>query len=469
MIFTEQKPNGTPIDAAENKAVIRRDIFRLAWPVTVENILQMTVGLVAMAMVGRLGATSIAAVGLVNRFTQLIWALFAAIGTGATVLIAQSTGAGDQEESRRIARSGLWMALIFMSFTALPVFFFARQALMVFNPQLDLLAVAASYFQVSIWSVPFMVITMLTASILRGMGNTRTPMLIAFGANVINAACQYILIFGLGPVPAMGLNGSALAIVIAQGCGALVSICVLLRAFYPIPFFAAVKRPGMSRKVLTVGIPAAAEHLCWQVAAFILTRLIVGLGNIPMAAHQLGLQAEAISYMPSAGLGIATTALIGQSLGAGRPELAKKYASELVRWAIVITAMAAAVLLFLPKQFLSLLTNDKEVIELAAVYLMLMGLGQSPQNIASVFNGALRGAGDTRTPMYIALAGLWFIRIPLALILSKPFGVKGVWLAITIDLFFRFALSLWRYLPGNWYKKPRLYTHTQEKPAKAAN
>ena len=124
----------------------------------------------------------------------------------------------------------------------------------------------------------------------------------------------------------------------------------------------------------------------------------------------------------------------------------------------MITALAASVLLFLPKQFLSLLTTDREVIELAAVYLMLMGLGQSPQNIASVFNGALRGAGDTRTPMYIALAGLWFIRIPLAMVLSKPFGVKGVWLAITVDLFFRFSLSLWRYLPGNWYKKPRLYT-----------
>ncbi len=458
MTLTDQKSSDKQNGAAENMTVIRRDIFRLAWPVTVENILQMTVGLVAMAMVGRLGATSIAAVGLVNRFTQLIWALFAAIGTGATVLIAQSTGAGNQEESRRIARSSLWMALIFMSATTLPVYLFARQALMVFNPQPDLLAVATSYFRISIWSVPFMVITMLTASILRGMGNTRTPMLIALGANVINAACQYVLIFGLGSIPAMGLNGSALAIVIAQACGALVSIGVLFRAFYPLSFLSATKKPGMSRKVLKVGVPAAAEHLCWQVAAFIVTRLIVGLGNIPMAAHQLGLQAEAISYMPSAGLGIATTALIGQSLGAGRPQLAKKYASELVRWAIVITALAASVLLFLPKQFLSLLTTDREVIELAAVYLMLMGLGQSPQNIASVFNGALRGAGDTRTPMYIALAGLWFIRIPLAMVLSKPFGVKGVWLAITVDLFFRFSLSLWRYLPGNWYKKPRLYT-----------
>lgn len=435
-------------------ANIRRTVLRLVWPVTVENILQMAVGLVAMAMVGRLGATAIASVGLVNRLTQMIWALYTAIGTGTTVWIARSVGAGELSGARRVARSALWLSLGFIAVTVFPVWAFSHRVLTIFGPQPDLLASSAGYLRIFIWNVPFMVITMLTGSVLRGKGDTRTPMMITLGVNVLNAGLQYALIFGRAGFRPMGLNGSALAVVIAQAAGAVFSALALSRAFTPHILLGDTRRPARSGSILKIGIPAAFESVIWQVAAFILTGVIVRLGRVEIAAHQLGLQAEAISYMPAAGFTIAATAVVGQSLGARSSELAQRYIRELLRWAVAFTVFAAAILLFLPKPFLSLLTTDRAVINLAAIYLMLMGAGQSPQNIASVFNGALRGAGDTVTPMAIALIGLWLIRVPAALLLAPRMGVVGVWLAITLDLFIRFGLSLWRFLQGRWHRLP---------------
>lgn len=416
----------------------------MVWPATMESVLQFTVGIVATAMVGRLGATAIGAVGLSQRLLQTVWALSQAVTVGATVLVAHAYGGGRPDAAQQTARQSLLVAAIgIAAFTAV-VLASPRTLLRVFHPTADVLDVAVDYLRLVAWGMPFTMLTLVIGSVMRGTGDTRTPLVIAVLVNAVNVVGNYLLIFGRLGFPALGVRGSAAATLIAQATGLLVAAYLL---FTPGPRFSLKLltswRPDWAefRRILAVGVPTAAESMAWQLAAIILTMIIVSFGTVALAAHTLGIQAEGLSYMPAAGFAIASTTLVGQSLGARNPALARRYTAEIVRWAVSMTVITAAILVFLPSAVMGLLTNDPAVIALGARYLVLMGLAQLPQQVGGVLNGALRGSGDTRSPMLIAFVGLWLVRLPLAILLGRHagLGIIGVWVAMTVDLFVRYA------------------------------
>jgi putative MATE family efflux protein len=208
--------------------------------------------------------------------------------------------------------------------------------------------------------------------------------------------------------------------------------------------------------ILNVGVPAAMESLYWQLATVVITGIIVQFGEISLAAHQLGLNAESLSYMPSNGFGIAATAFVGQSLGARKPEQARRYIAEILKWGVYLTIVTASMLMFMPGVLMGLLTGDPEVIRLGSIYLRLMALVQLPQIISGVLGGAMRGGGDVRAPMVISGIGIWVFRIPLAFMFTRVLhmNVVGVWVAMTIDLFVRVSLNLYRFRQGKWHSRP---------------
>ena len=433
---------------------LRRNILRIVWPATTESVLQMMVGIVATAMVGHLGAEAIGAVGLSTRVTQIVWAIFSAIGTGATVLIARAVGADDRPAVQRTALQALILAVVLVSVLTGLVVWQAR-ALMVglFRAQYNILDLSRSYLSLVALGMPFMAIMQVAGAIMRGSGNTRTPMAIAFLVNGVNVALTSILIYGRLGLPALGIRGAAMAVIIAQIVGAVLALYCLTRLHGTLTVSAALKyRLDLLevKRVLAIGVPAAVEMIFWQAATIILMRLIVQFGTAELAAHQLGLTAESLSFMPAVGFGIAATALVGQSLGAKRPQQAERYVRELVRLCACLTVFTASLLFFLPELIMGVLTNQPAVIRLGAVYLQLMAFAQLPQQISGVLNGALRGAGDTKAPMVIGGVGLWLVRLPLsyALGIGLGVGITGVWIAMTIDLFVRFGMSAFRYYRG---------------------
>ncbi len=438
------------------QAEIRRRIFSMVWPATVENILQMLVGIVATGMVGKIGAEAVAAVGLSTRVTQLVWCLFSAIGTGATVLIARAFGANDQRSAQRTAEQALLLALGLVGVLTIIIWSKARMWLvLLFNPEKELLESAYVFLRIAVWGMPFMAVMQVVGAIMRGAGNTKTPMQIAFFVNIINVVANYVLIYGIFGSPALGMIGAAIAMLISQSVGAVLAFYAISRPMSVIPLRlrqrvqADIKE---MRRILVIGIPAAFESLFWQFASIIMMGLIVTFGTNALAAHQLGLNAESLSYMPSAGFGIAATAFVGQSLGAGRLDLARRYVKEINKWGIILTVFTGGLLLLVPTQIMSCLTDEAEVIELGAIYLRLMGSVQIPQLIAGILSGAMRGGGDTKAPMYIGGIGIWGIRIPFSFILSQRFGmgIIGVWVAMVMDLVTRFVLTTLRYRGGKW-------------------
>jgi putative MATE family efflux protein len=290
------------------------------------------------------------------------------------------------------------------------------------------------------------------------MGNSKIPMFTTMLMNIVNMLAGYILIFGKLGITPMGVRGAALATVISQAAAAILGLYIIFNRKGVLKGFLNKKLliidKGQIAEVYRVGLPTSMESIFWQLAAIILTRAILTFGETAFAAHQLGLQAESISYMPAAGFGVVATALIGQALGAKDKDLARRYLRQILKWALCITTLGVIVLVGFPKVLMSALTDNKEIIELSSIYLILMGLVQLPQNTTAVLAGAMRGAGFTKVPMMVAGIGLWGVRVPLALLMTYVFKqtIVAIWVVMCVDLLFRFCVCFFYYRSKNIYE-----------------
>lgn len=426
-------------------------------PITIENILETATSLISMAIIGRIDTVSVGAIGLSSRISQMVWALFKGIATGATVLVAQSFGAGNFDRLRNVAQQSLLSSVTLAIILSQLIYSRAAMLLSIFGPSAELMKSSLIYLKTVSAGLPFMVIMLVTAGVLQGMGNAKTPLRISLMMNIVNIVLGYSMVFGKFGFAAMGIRGAAIAMVVAEFVGAAADIYVLfcrggimnrmpVRSFFKVD----VKRIA---EVYRVGIPSSLESVFWQVAAILLTMMMLKYGETAYAAYQLGLQAESISYMPAVGFGVAATTFVGQCLGGGDGRSGRLYMKELIRGSLAVTVVAAAALLLLPRPIMRMLTGDREVINLGAKYLFLMGLVQIPQNISGVLSGALRGAGYTRVPMTVAAAGLWGVRIPGAFIMTRyfNFGITSIWTIFCVDLVFRFVLSIALYRSKDIY------------------
>lgn len=438
---------------------IDKKIFSMILPITIEGTLQMVAGIVMMGMIGRIDVLAVSALGVSLRITQMIWALFKGITTGATVYVSQYFGANERKKMIHVIQQTIISTIMVVVVLQAIVYTQTEKLLTIFNPSQELLKMASIYIKTVSFGLPFLAIMLVVGGVLQGMGNAKTPMMITIIMNIVNIIIGYVLIFGKLGFEPMGITGAAIATAISQFIAAMLGLYVLLsengilhaylnKSFFEVDF-------KQIRDVYKVGLPTSMESIFWQLAAIILTRAILTYGETAFAAHQLGLQAESVSYMPAAGFGIAATAFVGQALGANDKKLAKAYIKQIFKGVIWMTLISTVILIFFPKYLMMLLTDNPEVIRLGAIYLMLMGLVQLPQNIAGVLMGAMRGAGYTNIPMIVAGTGLWGIRVPLTLLVVYFFRlpIVAIWIIISIDMTFRFILNYILYKKRNIYEK----------------
>lgn len=428
--------------------IIRNKILSMILPITLENILQMTAGIVSMAMVGRISPLAVGAIGIGNIIFNIIWAVFKGVATGTSVFVAQSYGASNYHKLKKVSEQAFVSSLIIVIIFQQLLFWNAGTVLKIFDPGPELLANGTMYLKIISWGLLPIAIVLIVAGILQGMGDAKTPMRIAIIMNLINIGFSYVFIFGKLGIKAMGLKGAAFGILIAQFMAAFLGIWVLfgkngvLREMGGKFSFSIELQEILP--IYKMGLPTSFETIFWEMAAILIAKAILSYGEIAYAAYQLGLQAEAISYMPAAGFGIAATTFIGHAIGSKNREEGEKYILQLTKWTSILTLFTGGVLLLFPSQIMRLLTNDKQVIEIGAKYLFVMGLVQLPQNINGVLNGALRGAGYAKTPMLVTVAGLWLIRTPLALLSAYVFDldILFIWISFGLDLVFRFIANL---------------------------
>jgi putative MATE family efflux protein len=434
-------------------SVLRR-VLTLAWPSVLEQSLATLIGLVDTYIVGHLGAAAIAGVGLGGQMLNLSAAFFGAVGVGATALIARHIGAKEPEESNRLAQQAMLVALGIGLLVAVICFVFAPQILLVFGAEAEVVQDGVAWLRIVSPSFVFLGILLVGNATLRGAGDTRTPLIVMAVANVVNVAVAWTFTHGLFGLPNLGVRGSGLGAASGQIAAGLVVIGLLIRGRgplrlglrFPVPDWARIKR------ILNIGLPSGAEQIMMQVAMLTLALVIARFGTAAYAAHQIGLRIAAMAYLPGWGFSVAATTMVGQELGARRPDVARRAAYAAFLCGLVVMSLLGLFLFVFEAPILLAFTDDVGVIEAGATVIRLAALFQPFMAASFIFSGSLRGAGDTRVTMLISLSSIWGLRLVCAYVLGIAFGLGllGAWIGIGIDFVVR-GLLFWRRLEsGRW-------------------
>lgn len=434
----------------------RQRIFSLAWPAVIGNLMYTLTSLVDMMMVGSLGAPALAAVGLGGLIIWVSYGIMASVATGATALVARFTGAAKKREVTEVLSQALILAALFSVFLTFFALRYAEDILLLIGADMEVSGMGGVYLRTVFLATLFIFSAFVAEGALRGAGDTRTPLKIDIVINAFNLALDYLLIYGNFGFPKLGVMGAGIASAISFTIGASLYYWVLLSGRYAVSLREASVGIDLftMRRILRIGVPASVERLVMSGSMTVYTSIIVGFGTAALAAHQVGLRIEALSFMPGIGFAVAATALVGQELGAKKSEKAYSLGWETSKLCAILMSLVGVVLFLFPERFVHLFTRDEEVVALGVIYLRLVAISQPALALTFVLAGGLNGAGDTRWVMYTTIFGLWFFRLPLAYSLgvSLGFGVLGAWIAMIIDIFARSIALGYRFRSKKWMK-----------------
>jgi len=431
--------------ALSDKA-IKKKILSMVIPITAENILQMTAGLVSMAMVVRISTVAIGAIGLSNVIMRLIWTVFKGISIGTTILAAQSYGAGNVKKLARVSVQGILLSTAFAALFLGILLLYSEQVLKVFGAGPEHIANVTLFTKILSFSLPATAAILIVSGIFQGMGDAKTPMLIVGVLNIINVILSYVLIFGAIGLPALGIEGAAIAFTISYSVAALLAFWFLLGKSKGLRgrngLGIRINMPEALR-IMRYGFPSSFETIFWVGSSIFVTRAVLTYGENAYAAYQLGMQAEAVSFMPAMGLAVCATAFIVKSVGSKDMELGKKYYRHLMKYTLMFSTAAGALMLLFPGAIMGALTNSRELIGIGSAFLIVMGLSQIPQNMTGLYNGALRGAGYVNMSLVIITVGIWLVRIPGIFIAAFIFtsDLTWIWVLMGMDLLVRYILA----------------------------
>ncbi len=432
-----------------------KQIFKLAIPAIAEMLLHTLVWTVDTAMVGRLTPADISGVNLGVTIMFTMAHIIGAIGVGATALIARNVGSKDIDRANYIAglsiSLGVILALVvgFLGIAATRPIFIA----IVDDPLV--IKIGIEYTKIVFTGVFFLIPLMISNSILRAAGNTTVPMISALVANTFNIVGDYVLIFGKFGFPQMGAKGAAIATAGAQAVGLLICLYYLLRGKEIVKIkkenlFRLQKEPLKS--LVNLSIPAGIESIMNEGSRLASSFWIAQLGTVAFAANSLAVAAESISFNPGFGFAVAATTLVGQSLGAGDHEAARKIAKRCVLFSSLFMGIVGLAYYAFPFQIMRAFSSDIDTVKLAAICLRIAAFEQIPISVGMVLSGVLKGAGDTKGPFRISLITNLLVRLPL--IFAVVFLIKGhvsyVWIATAIQYVIESSLMIYRYKAGDW-------------------
>lgn len=452
---TERRPLTGTVFAARGRG-IRSILIHMAWPVMAERVSLSLLAAVDALLVGRyVGADGVAAVGIGGL---LLWLpLVGAVGaeTGATALVAREVGAGSPPAAQRSAQAAMLTALLWGVAAALLIAVPAPLLMRLMGAEGDVGPLGANYLRLAAGGVPFLMVMYAANGALRGLGNTILPMLTLLVVNVINLIVAFGLISGVIGVE-LGVAASGIGYAAAGIAGAAVALVMIGHGTgrFRLRLSAASLRPGRAAvgRFLHLALPVALEEFQFIGAFLVYTRIITSAGTDAVAAHTIALRLLDVVIVPGFALGIATTALVGQAMGLGRPELAEDVARA-SRWVglRVMTGMAVVLAAVSPLAA-RLFVRDPAVIATAGELLRIFALGMPAIGLHATVAGALRGAGDVRYPLAATTVTTWLIRIPAAWVFAVTigWGAPGAWIGAVLDNAVRAALILPRFASGRW-------------------
>ena len=413
-------------------------ILDIAIPATIENILQTLVGFIDTLMISKLGLISVTAVGISNNIFAVYLAVIIAVGVGASSLISRYLGAENVSKAKQTAIQSTFLSIIIGIIFGIVTITFSEQILNIMGAEREVVYKALPYFNIVGGATVFVSMLTVFGSILRATGDAKTPMIVNTAVNIINIVLDYILIFGLGPLPAMGVAGTAIGTVVARIIGSLLMLSKIRHTVLSFKFRDMFPRSNY-KALIDLSIPAILERLIMRLGQVVYFGLIVSIGVKTYAAHTIAGNIESFTYMPGYGLTAAASILVGNSFGAGKNKEAYEYGILSMKIGVLIMSIGALILFFGSPWFATWFTDDSEAIGKIIIALRIDAFAQIPVAISLICAGALQGSGDTKSPLYSTAIGMWGIRVLGVYILGIKLGmdIAGVWLSILIDLILR--------------------------------
>lgn len=446
-------------------------ILSMSLPAIIEMALNTLLGLADTIMIGRfIGSDALSGVGFANQIVFTLIFVFSSFNTGGVAMVSRALGEKNYDKLKRIAEQCVNLNLVISLVVALPAFIFRESLLSIFDMTPEVMNSSVLYFSILIISFIPMFLSFSFAAVLRGSGNTMTPMVFTGIANIINIIGNYVLILGIGPFPEMGIAGAAVATTGSRFLALFLYSWYLYIRRSPIrlkiKFFF---DKHIVRSLWKISLPGAVEQALMQLSFVMLGVIISSLDTTAEAAFRILVQVESVSFMPAVGMSIAAATLVGKSLGEKNIEkgLDVGYLSSIM--AILWGIFVGALFLLFPESILKLFIKETAVIAVGITAIPLMAINQMALNFTIVMSGALRGAGDTRNIMIITVARLWLVFVPFSWFFimdwNKPGedawyteilsfiggkGVAGVWYAemlsfliFSLVVFFRFRGKKW--------------------------
>ena len=425
----------------------------LSYPAIIAQLSSVLMQYIDTSMVGHLGAAAGASIGLVSTCMWLLMGFCGACGSGFSVQVAHLIGANDFKNARVVLRQGLLTSLLFSGCIALLGMAIAVPLPHWLGGTPEIIPDATKYFLIVSACIPFMMIDWICASMLQVSGNMKVPSYLNIGMCVMDVCFNYLFIYVLD----LGVMGAALGTGLAEFITAMAML-----------YFLTVRSPELNlrqdkgsfkptRKVIAkaagIGGPMALQNILIRGGYIAATIIVAPLGTIAIAANSFAVTAESFCYMPGYGIADAATALVGQSVGAGRKELAKRFAwINTVMGMTIMTVLGGLMFAFAP-QLMQMLTPDTEVIGLGARVLRIEAFAETAYAASIVAYGAFVGAGDTKWPSVMNFTSMWLVRIIPAIFLVKVYGLVGFWMAMAAELTFRGTIFLVRLARGKWLEK----------------
>lgn len=423
------------IDLTEGS--ISGKLVQLALPIMATSFIQMAYNLTDMLWVGRIGSTAVAAVGTAGFFSNLAAALTMIAKVGAEVKVSQSLGRKDEKATRNYIVSALQINIVLSLIMGIIILLFRSKFLAFFQLEnVKVISMAETYLAtIAMGMVITNLIPVLTA-IFNGAGNSKTPFIINTVGLVVNIVFDPILIYGVGPIPKMGVLGAALATIGSQSIVVTCFLVSILKSKEKYLKFTLLKKPDVRaiKTICKLGIPSGVQSGLFTTFSILIARVIAGSGEVAIAVQKVGVQIEAITWMTAGGFSTALSSFVGQNYGAKKHDRIKEGYKATILIAGVVGILATLVLIIGGKGIFSVFIKEKEAIRLGTDYLRILGYSQLFMCIEITTVGMFNGLGRTYIPAAVSII-LTGLRVPASMILSSPnlLGIDGVWWSISMS------------------------------------
>lgn len=448
-----------PVGAPTSSRTLFREVLALAWPAVLQGMIATLVFSTDRLIIGRYGSEALSSLAIASPVAWSITSIFGAYMAGVVAVTGRAVGANDHRRARAALQSSLGFALfigLLVAFTTYSlrspiVTLLTSESLTSPTVRLG----AQHYLSIVLSAAPFFFLASTSTGALQSAGDTRTPMLIAIFAGILNLSLSWLLVFGHFGLPELGIRGAALGTVAAfttQGLLAIVVLCLRKGPLRLTREGSHLERRSTLATILKVSRAALGEKILYHLAYIVSIGIVGHLGDTAMAAHESLLGIEAIGFTAAGGLSIAASTLVAQRMGRTKPTEAYRSGQTAAAMGLLIGLIFGALLAIFPEQLIAIFTTDEDVIATGAQCLRIAALAQPAMLLADTWSGALRGAGDTLTPMVAAILGPVLVRVFFCWFFAfyLGYGLIGFWLGTTLDWYVRAAWTGLHFQRQKW-------------------